>query len=280
MHGILALDIDGTITNQAHVLPEPVARRLESYAHQGWQLIFVTGRSFDWAERLLKAVAVPYFLGVQNGALLIQMPKKKVINRKLLDFSLIPEIDRILPASGIDYALYAGLDGEDSVYYRRQRYHHEILNYLDARAKLLGEKWIPVADFDHLPIKQFASFKWIGKEPDLKKIITLLEDKLHMHIPLIRDPLDPSYSVAQATHAEANKGSALKYWMDTHPLSRPVIAAGDDFNDLPMLTLADTKIVMSGAPKELLEIADIVAPSAAEQGIIAALEKAISHSSP
>ena len=56
-----------------------------------------------------------------------------------------------------------------------------------------------------------------------------------------------------------------------------VIAAGDDYNDEPMLEAADIKVVMATAPADLLSKADIIAPAASEDGIICGLEAAIAH---
>jgi len=47
--GIIALDIDGTVTDKASELDSKVIDALERFYHQGWLYIFITGR--------------PYFLG-------------------------------------------------------------------------------------------------------------------------------------------------------------------------------------------------------------------------
>ncbi len=95
-------------------------------------------------------------------------------------------------------------------------------------------------------------------------------------MPIINDPLGDEHAfVAQGTNPFATKGDALRSFsaqFDNPPL---IIAAGDDFNDISMLEAATVKVVMATAPKELLAIADIVAPSAALDGIIEGLSKAI-----
>src|SRR3990167_3857638 len=52
-----------------------------------------------------------------------------------------------------------------------------------------------------------------------------------------------------------------------------VIAVGDDFNDYPMLMAAGLKIAMASAPEELKAIADFVAPSVDEDGVVVVIEK-------
>lgn len=52
-----------------------------------------------------------------------------------------------------------------------------------------------------------------------------------------------------------------------------VIAVGDDLNDYPMLMAAGLKIAMATAPEELRAIADFVAPSVDEDGVVVVIEK-------
>ena len=58
-------------------------------------------------------------------------------------------------------------------------------------------------------------------------------------------------------------------------LQGPVIAAGNDHNDLSLLQAATIKIAMEDAPIPLTSIADIIAPLASKAGLIDGLEQAL-----
>ena len=45
MKGIIALDIDGTITVEHHSIEPEVVRYLSGLAAEGWKMIFITGRT-------------------------------------------------------------------------------------------------------------------------------------------------------------------------------------------------------------------------------------------
>ena len=96
---------------------------------------------------------------------------------------------------------------------------------------------------------------------------------------MIGDPCGEGveYYVGQATHAKADKGHALRRYIDRVGGGVPVIAAGDDNNDIPMLETADVAIAMGTAAGPIRAIADLVAPSAKEYGIIAGLKAAIEY---
>ncbi len=53
------------------------------------------------------------------------------------------------------------------------------------------------------------------------------------------------------------------------------IAAGDSFNDLPMLKIAGLRIAMDSAPPAMKEIADYVAPAVEEDGLAVAIEEVV-----
>jgi hydroxymethylpyrimidine pyrophosphatase-like HAD family hydrolase len=102
-----------------------------------------------------------------------------------------------------------------------------------------------------------------------------IEKELGLHVPLNRDPFNEMYLVVQATHPLATKGEAVRRLSNVISHAMPVIAAGDDQNDITMLEAATIKIVMQTASREILALADIVAPSAAENGIIEGIKRAL-----
>lgn len=276
MQGVIALDIDGTITHQIHSIPAEVVAKLEELHQQGWSLLFVTGRPFSWAYKALKVLKVPYVLAVQNGAIALEIPQLKILSRRYLHHSMVEKMNAIIQGEELfDFILYAGYEYGDVCYYRRDRFSAEALDYYDRRRKALDEAWVDVLDFNLLAIPSFPSLKFIGKEPEIERISSKIEKALKIHIPINKDPFDPTYFVAQATHSKATKGEVLKNWLSRNKNVQFVIAAGDDRNDLSMLELANIRVVMEDAPSELLSIADIIAPSVNSMGIIQGLTKAI-----
>lgn len=275
MKGIIALDIDGTVTANAHAINSRVIEVLSNLAREGWKFIFLTGRPFQWGFRTLEPLPFSFALAVQNGALLLDMPAKKILSRKYLTKPILPLLEAICQEQKTDFVIYSGLENEDWCYYRPDRFPSSLLSYVLQRTAYLGEKWQPVQDFSHLPISNFSSIKFFAEEKQAFILSQQIETNLNLHAPPNRDPFNPDYFVIQATHADATKGQVLKEFIQLTESSGPVIAAGDDHNDRSMLDVADLKIVMANAPASLLEIADVIAPPAQEEGIIQGLLEAI-----
>lgn len=269
MEGIIALDIDGTLTASNHEIPAPVVSYLSQLAENQWTILLITGRSFSTCFPILDSLYFPYNLYVQNGAMLLHMPDKKILSKKYLDISIFDIMEEICEGEPTDFVLFAGADQQDLCYYRSMQFEPWLLENLRKRAEILSETWIDLASFQHLPIQEFASLKCFGYESSLTRIAASIESRLGLHVPLIRDPFaDKGHFIAQATHPAVSKGEALRDFIKLQPKRCPVIAAGDDLNDLSMMEVADYKIVMETAPPSLLKLADVVAPPAAELGII------------
>ena len=78
------------------------------------------------------------------------------------------------------------------------------------------------------------------------------------------------------THAAATKSSAAVRYADHYGIEpSQVIAAGDSYNDLPLLQACGLRIAMGNAVPELKAIADYVAPSVDDDGLAVAIEELV-----
>lgn len=278
MKGVIALDIDGTTTAERHHIPEPVVNHLAGLAESGWQIIFLTGRSYLWAAPSLAPLPFSYHMAVQNGAVTVSVPDKEILSTSYVDPVVLREMDAICADEPTDYTLFTGYEHDDVVYYRPEKFSPAIREYATARGAALGEEWRAVDSYDGLCPNGIASLKCFGTRDSVGRICERVEQELGLHCPLIGDPCGEGHYVAQATNPEADKGRALERFIAACNPTGPVIAAGDDNNDKPMFAVADIAIAMGSASEEIRSLADIVAPAATELGIIAGLNAAISKS--
>ncbi|MCB1117940.1 MAG: HAD family phosphatase, partial [Chlamydiia bacterium] len=66
--GLIALDIDGTLTDGSRLIPDQVVNYLHGLHDSGWQIALITGRMYSFAKRAIANMNFPYYLGIQNGA--------------------------------------------------------------------------------------------------------------------------------------------------------------------------------------------------------------------
>lgn len=276
MRGTIALDIDGTLTDGAD-LPLNVISYLKSLAENGWRLVFITGRTFQSGHKTLKSLPFIYYIAVQNGAIILEMPSQRIISKRYLDRSIFKEMESICHDEPSDFVVFSGYENNDQCYYRPSHFSPKLMEYLHRRIECYEETWHPLDSYDELDLEVFPSIKCFGHYDSANALSRRIEERLGLHVPLIRDPFELDYYVVQATHPRISKGQALNDLISKIGERGLVIAAGDDYNDVSMLEAANVKIVMATAPIDMLEKADIIAAAASKEGIIIALEAAVKH---
>lgn len=273
MKGILAFDIDGTLTHRLDWVDPKVAEALKQLSTDGWHIALLTGRIFSFAHAILQYFHFPYLLAVQNGADIITMPDKSHLFQQYLSAEIIPDIEKAYEGAGEDFIIYAGIDNGDFCYYRPERLSPKMIEYTKKLESLGAAPWQP-SDFNFPKDKKFPLIKCFGKQEAMKRVYDRLQGNKNIEISLICDPVDPSLYLNLITHPNANKGGVV-HFLREHFKAPLVIAAGDDHNDLKMLKEADIRIAIETAPEEVLAYTDIRARPASELGILPAIEEAI-----
>lgn len=277
MKGWIALDIDGTITQDRYSIPKPVIQYLTEVAGEGWRIVFITGRAFSFAKKALEDLPFSFILGVQNGSTILDMPSKEILHRKYLPANTLPLLEAACEGMKTGLLVYSGYENQDRCYFRPSQFTEEDLVYVEEIQKREKELWIPVDQFEisfDIPL-----IKCFGKLDVMKKIKTRLSSLERFQITLIRDPFRPAYYLLLITDIHTSKGSALHDILSSEGRGSLVIAAGDDENDISLLKEADIKIAMPHAPESLRKIADFIAPPTEEFGIIHALRIALQRNS-
>ena len=273
----IALDIDGTITGRDHLIPEEVAAYFETLHKEGWQFLFVTGRIYSFAMMALSKLNFPFLHALQNGADLLEMPQNKQVARAYVNLETVQLLETLYQERGNDLVVYAGYEKGDLCYFRPERFSKEMLTYLKEVEKLSAKPWQAVEAFSIKDCGQsaFPLIKCVGSQEMLEALDLKLQQVKSIKTTIIRDPISRHFYITLITHEDANKGTAVKTFMEKYSLKRPLITGGDDNNDIPLLKEGDIRIAMDGAPEGLQKLAHIIAPPADQKGIIEGLRKAL-----
>lgn len=278
--GWLALDIDGTLTDQTHIVPIEVVDYLKELHVKGWEIFIITGRTLSFASLALKLFDFSFYLAVQNGADVLYTPNRELIIRHYLNPNIIPALEVLCSECAEDFLIYAGWEKGDFCYYRPHLFSQKIQAHVNMMKQLSLEPWQAVESFSFADHLRFPLIKCLGTKNEMTLVYEGLKNDKHVSITLIRDPLAEGVYLNLITHSEATKGNALKNVIKQTGKAGKVIAAGDDLNDISMLERADVKIVMHSAPLEMHDLADIIAKPSYQYGIIEALQKALSELHP
>ena len=274
---VFASDIDKTLTDERHIIPDEVVVYLEDLHKSGWEIVLLTGRTFSFAMMSLEKINFPFYLAVQNGAEVLKMPEKEIVFQTFLPISAAHSIDGICQHFGEDFLIYSGLEQGDFCYYRTTKFSPFFLAYLEKLKRISAGDWVEIKRLKDIPQTSFPLIKCLGDPLALQKIQGKLSDIDSITSSLISDSVDSSLSILLVTHKDVNKGLIFKKIVEKCGWTCPIIAAGDDNNDIPLLQAADISIAMKTGSKDLMRHATIIANSSFEHGIIPALEEAKSR---
>jgi HAD superfamily hydrolase (TIGR01484 family) len=127
------------------------------------------------------------------------------------------------------------------------------------------------AQIDHWNITRVSGLDM--EEALADELIASFATSRELHVVKVFLPYNGKWAV-DFTRVGVNKATAarvLAQMFDTSLSS--IIAAGDSYNDLPLLQVCGLRIVMGHAPDELKSIADYVAPTVDEDGLAVAIEE-------
>jgi Cof subfamily protein (haloacid dehalogenase superfamily) len=272
--GWIALDIDGTITQDKHSTPIAVISYLKDLEQEGWKIAIATGRSFSYGISALKDFDFPFVFIVQNGSLALDMPKKEVIVKKYISKTSLKKALEIFQSMDGDFLIYSGFEQQDTIFYRSQKFSSIDLSYLEKAKMREKNPWVDVLEFDKLDFDEFPAMKAFGSLSKLVLVQSYLQELDLFETSLIKDPFIDGFYILLITDKSVSKGKILSHLFQLYGRNK-VICAGDDLNDLSLLMQADVKIAMCHAPDVLKQIADIIAASPSQLGIIPALKMAV-----
>lgn len=262
MKGWIALDIDGTMTSHVSQVPKKIVSYLEKLQKSGWRILVVTGRSLHDAKSMISSFNFPFIFSSFNGAFAWEMPEKKELFQHCLNKEDILVIEKKIDLKKTFFAVWGN---NYTLYGKKGSFFNERM--------LFGKKIEYIENFkDHFS-DSYPLAKCLGFFDDMVFLKKRLE-VLNIEISLVKAPFQERNGILLITKKNIHKGSCIQRILKSHGGSF-VIAAGNDNNDLPMFSFADIKIAMEDASSNLLKKADIIAPSAKNNGLIQGLKKAL-----
>jgi len=272
---VVAVDIDGTLTNPQFHVPERNIAALRAAHDAGIQIVLATGRRHDYAMPVARELGVPILLVSSNGAL-VRSSDGETLFTECLPTSTAHKLIRYMD----QYRGHAVLTFD--------RPHHPgngalVLERVDELAGSVS-RWleanrpymkfvVPLEDaLTENPVQAMycgsVSFMkgvqaWLEQAEFLDDLTILKTQYDHRDLCLL-DILAPGCS----------KGHALRRWAQEQGIAREeIMAIGDNYNDLEMLEFAGLPVIMANASDDLKQNGWRETASNSEDGVALAIEE-------
>jgi Cof subfamily protein (haloacid dehalogenase superfamily) len=273
---LIALDIDGTLTDPSYQVSARNIAALRAAHQAGVEIVLATGRRHDYAMPIAHEMGFPVCLISSNGALIRSSVGETFFTDKLpasTALELIQYMSEFRGSAVLTFDRPANVAGNDSLVLESA----DELNKSIARWMELNRPYIKfVSPLEDALTEDPLQAMYCGRVAFMDRVQQRLSlagflDK----ITVMKTQYDHrDLCILDILNRECSKGHALKRWAAQQGINREqVMAIGDNYNDLEMLEFAGLAVVMGNASKEMKQSGWKVTASNAESGVAQAVEE-------
>ena len=269
---LLGIDIDGTLLDSRGEVPLRNCRAVRAAADLGVRIVVITGRSFAFAAPIAARLGVPLVLIASNGAVV-----KTIDGLTLASTPLPVDLARAVVDATSAYRGDLGVvfdvaDGSRVIYERIDWTHPRRRAYFERNRDVITEVR-PVdgaIDRDPLAMVFNASMAPMRRLRDL-----LLAAPFAPRIDVsITEYETRDFAMVDVLARGCTKATTLEAWGARLAIGpAEIMAIGDNHNDLDMLTLVGTPVVMGNAVQALRERGWPVTGTNDDAGVADAIER-------
>jgi len=273
---VLAVDIDGTLTDpQFHVSSRNVAA-LRAAHEAGIQVVLATGRRHDYALPIAHDLGFPVLLFSSNGALVRNSDGATLFSDRLPAATarkLIDHMDEYRGHAVLTFDRPSGPGNGSLVLERADELSQTVSRWLEANrpyikfavpleSALDTEDPIQAMYCGRIALMEVAQ-KRLAQAGFLEEITVLKTQYDHRDL-----------CILDILTANCSKGHALRRWAEENGVRREeIMAIGDNYNDLEMLEFAGLPVIMGNASEDLKQNGWRITASNQEHGVAVAVEE-------
>ncbi len=263
-YDIIALDIDGTLTNSKKEITQRTVKSLIEAQQLGKRVILASGRHDCGMRSIARTLKLAEYNGVIlsfNGGRIINAATNEIISQTFFPRKYIASILDIISGSGLTAITYEN----DTIIM-----DNTVNEYTYIEAEIVGMEYKHVDDF--LSYVNFDINKMLlAGDPD---IVDEYEEILSERFKGYFDVFKSCPFFLEIMPFGVNKGASLSKLLPKLGYSREqLIACGDSYNDMTMIGFAGLGVCMKNGEKDVKKIADVVADSCDDDGVAKIVEK-------
>jgi Cof subfamily protein (haloacid dehalogenase superfamily) len=274
---VLAVDIDGTLTDPQYHVSERNIQALRSAHEAGVQIILATGRRHDYAMPIAGQLGIPVLLMSSNGALVRSSQGETFFAERLRAETARKLIQHMADYRGnavLTFDRASNYPGNDSLVLETA----DVLNQSVSRWLEVNRPYIKfiVPLENALQHEDPLQAMYCGRVSAMESAQEhLLKAGFLDEITVLKTQYDHrDLCILDILACGCSKGHALRRWANQQGVPREqIMAIGDNYNDLEMLEFAGLPVVMGNAAEELKRAGYHVTGSNAEHGVALILEE-------
>lgn len=269
---LLVLDVDGTVTDARHEIPEATRQAVRRVREAGIRVMLATGRRYRDTLPVAAALGIDAPLVTASGALVKAPPTHATLHRAAFGPGVLEQVVGMIVGAGHEPVLYTDSYAEGFDFHCRQcdlppagEPGRGLQEYF---ARNAGLARVRPDLHTAVPPGVFAGFA-MGPRDDMLALEAALDGavpgQLSAHV--IRSPRYRDW-LCEIAPAGVTKWSGIMAVAREWGLgASEICAVGDDVNDLPMICEAGLGVAMGNAVAEVRAAADRIVGTSDAAGI-------------
>ena len=271
---LIALDLDGTLLNNAKTISPRNREALARAAAAGVWIVPCTGRFYKGMPALIRELPFVRYVITINGAEVYDAQEDRVLYRAEIAPTIAERLFDYMDTLPVIYDCY-----QDGWGWMDRRFYDGI------EAFMAGKHELDMVSTLRTPLDDFRAEMRRRNQPIQKtQMFFRQEDLARRDAEMVRiAAMFPELAVSTAIYnnieinsREAQKGRALaELCVNLGFTSAQAMAFGDGLNDLSMILEAGTGVAMANGHRDVLAAADVVAPSNEDDGVAEIIESRV-----
>ncbi len=271
---LIAIDIDGTLLGTKVQLSEENRAALVRAHEAGIEIVLGTGRRHDFALPIAQSLGFDMWLISSNGAV-TRSTQGELFHRDLLPMQTVLKLCRLM----LEYRDYMVItfdrEGRGAIVCENHdRLYGVIQRWMEKNSPSIEY----VSPIEKALVTDPIQAMFCGPIGLAKQMVEKLERcDFRSEFTLLRTQYDyRDLCIVDLLNAGCSKGHALERWVNYRGIDRSeVMAIGDNYNDIEMLTFAGHPVIMQNASDDLKQNGWTVTLHCDEHGVAAAIDQAL-----
>lgn len=262
---LIASDLDGTIIDNKHLIPNENLKAINDLKKANIPFVVCTGKTYSISKDICKHLNARYGI-FGNGSQIIDLSTGEELSRRVLTLDEVKSCFSVIQKHNLHIHAYT----ENGIVTTN-------LAYMDLRNSILFPDKINFeivnSVFDYLQKQDSTVFKLIFSSPSsLSKIKEELELNTNLTITHITKTgkykdkiIDKEYEYLDISPLNVNKGKALEVLSQYLELKKEdILSVGDNINDIDMFRASGIGAAVNNAYDEVKNVASYVTTNSAE----------------
>lgn len=264
MYKLIAIDMDGTLLNDQHQIPEKVKQTLNEAKQRGIKIVLCSGRPIHGMEPYIKELNLNQegdYAIAYNGALVQDTSTKKAIVEISLHHHDLEKLYKL----SLELKTSIHFFDTEALYTPNQN-----ISKYTVMESYLNNIPLNYRQVEDIPVDTLIpKIMFIDQPENLNRVIQALPSELNEQYTIVQSA--PFF--LEFVHSETSKGFAVKKLAEKLGIEQAeIMTIGDNGNDLSMIEYAGCGVAMGNAIPAIKAAADFETLTNNENGVAHAIE--------